>query len=80
MQDKESLLQIAMGATMTQVAICRFLIREKVIDRDRLLSFLADRGQRWGKTASGEAMLPLVVITAALQTDEEAETFPGTFH
>lgn len=79
MKDIENLMHIALGATMTQVALCRFLFREKVIDRDRLMVFLEDRGQRWGKTASDEALLPLVMIIAALQTDEEVE-FPQTFH
>jgi hypothetical protein len=80
MKNIENLMQMALGATMTQVALCRFLLREKVIDRDRLLAFLEERGQRWGKSASDEALVPLVTIIAALQTDEEAEAFPATFH
>jgi hypothetical protein len=64
---------------LTQVAIFRFLIEERMIDRDRLVRSLEKRGQVWGKTASDEALLPLVALVTALGSDEEPE-FPTTFH
>jgi hypothetical protein len=77
--DNKTLLDLVMGATMTQTALCRFLIEEKVIDRGRLVAFLEARGKSWGKTASDEALLPLVILKMAVEPDEET-AFPATFH
>src|SRR5438105_15938895 len=71
----EKLMHMVLGATMTQVALCRFLIRESVIDRRRLLVFLEERGIQWGKTSSDEALLPLVTILTRVKTAEEPD-FP----
>ena len=36
----DELLQMIVGSTMTQVALMRFLVQEKVINRDKLVKFL----------------------------------------
>jgi hypothetical protein len=74
-QRPDSLLEFTMGSIMTQVALCRFLIRENVIQKDRLISYFDERGQSWGKTANAEALLALVTIKTALTSDEEP-SFP----
>src|SRR2546423_14250566 len=71
----EKLMHMVLGATMTQVALCRFLIRESIIDRRRLLTFLEDRGIQWTKTSSDEALLPLVTILSRVKAVEEPD-FP----
>jgi hypothetical protein len=50
----EKLLHMILGATMTQVALCRLFIRENIADRQRLLTFLEEQ------TSSDEASLPLI--------------------
>jgi hypothetical protein len=72
----EKLMHMVLGATMAQVALCRFLIRESVIDRRRLLIFLEDRGVQWSKTSSDEALLPLVTILSRVKPVEEPD-FPA---
>jgi hypothetical protein len=76
---EDGILEMIAGATMTQVAILRFLIEEGLIDRGRLMAFLEKRGTMWGKTASDEALTPLVAIVTAIASVEEPE-FPKTFH
>jgi hypothetical protein len=71
----EKLMHMLLGATMTQVALCRFLIGENVIDRQRLLAFLEKRGVQWSKTSSDEALLPLVTVLARVKPVEEPD-FP----
>src|SRR5438105_15737110 len=71
----EKLMHMILGATMTQVALCRFLTRESIIDRRRLLTFLEDRGIQWSKTSSDEALLPLVTILSRVKAVEEPD-FP----
>jgi len=71
----EKLMHMVLGATMTQVALCRFLIGEGVIDRQRLLAFLEKRGVQWSKTSSDEALLPLVTVLARVKPVEEPD-FP----
>src|SRR6266542_4231297 len=71
----EKLMHMVLGATMTQVALCRFLIRESVIDRRRVLAFLEDRGVQWSKTSSDEALLPLVTVLTRIKSVEEPD-FP----
>src|SRR5437588_9036243 len=71
----EKLMHMILGATMTQVALCRFLIRESVIDRQRLLIFLEKRGVQWSKTSSDEALLPLVTVLTRVKPLEEPD-FP----
>jgi hypothetical protein len=71
----EKLMHLVLGTTMTQVALCRFLIRESIIDRRRLLTFLEDRGVEWTKTSSDEALLPLVTILSRVKSVEEPD-FP----
>src|ERR1700730_14910800 len=71
----EKLMHMVLGATMTQVALCRFLIAEGVIDRQRLLAFLEKRGVQWSKTSSDEALLPLVTVLARVKPVEEPD-FP----
>ena len=78
-KDTDDLLRMLMGATMTQVALFRFLLEEKIIDRDRLVAFLQKQGEKWGATATVEDLLPLVVIKTALESNEEP-AFPKTFH
>src|ERR1700694_5606128 len=73
----EKLMHMVLGATMTQVALCRFLIRESVIDRRRLLAFLEDRGVQWSKTSSDEALLPLVTVLTRIKPAEEPD-FPAS--
>jgi hypothetical protein len=79
MEQQDGLLQMLLGSVMTQVAVLRFLLQEKIIDRKRLLDFLQQRGQTWGKTATDEALIPLVTLVTALEPDEEPE-FPKTIH
>src|SRR5436190_19100739 len=71
----EKLLHMILGATMTQVALCRFLIREDIMDRQRLLTFLEERGVQWSKTSSDEALLPLITILTRVKAAEEPD-FP----
>jgi hypothetical protein len=71
----EKLLHMILGATMTQVALCRFLIREDITDRQRLLTFLEERGVQWSKTSSDEALLPLITILTRVKAAEEPD-FP----
>ena len=71
----EKLMHMVLGATMTQVALCRFLIGESVIDRQRLLAFLEKRGVQWSKTSSDEALLPLVTVLTRIKPVEEPD-FP----
>src|ERR1700730_6357362 len=71
----EKLMHMVLGATMTQVALCRFLIRESIIDRSRLLAFLEKRGVHWSKNSSDEALLPLVTILTRVKPVEEPD-FP----
>jgi hypothetical protein len=79
MSETDILLKMLMGTTMTQAALFRFLLDEKLIDRDRLMAFLQKQGERWGKNASDVELLPLVVIKTALESTEEP-LFPATFH
>ena len=69
------LMHMVLGATMTQVALCRFLIEESVIDRRRLIAFLEKRGIQWSKTGSDEALLPLVTVLTRVQAGKEPD-FP----
>jgi hypothetical protein len=55
----EKVLHMLLGATITQVALSRFFIRERIIDGQRLIAFLEERGVQWSKTASDDALLPL---------------------
>jgi hypothetical protein len=68
-------MHMVLGATMTQVALCRFLIEESVIDRERLIDFLEQHGVRWSKTSSDEALLPLVTVLTRVKAAEEPD-FP----
>jgi len=79
MKEEDRLLQMILGSTMTQAVLFRFLLKERLIDRERLLTFLEERASVWGKTASDEALLPLAAIRTALQSDEEPSA-PKTFH
>ena len=71
----EKLMHMILGATMTQVAICRFLIRETRIDRQRLLMFFEECGMKWSKTSSDEALLPLITILTRVKLADEPD-FP----
>jgi hypothetical protein len=71
----EKLLHMILGATMTQVALSRFLIREGIIDGQRLIDLLDQRGVQWSKTASDDALLPLVTLMTRIKGAEEPD-FP----
>jgi hypothetical protein len=71
----EKLMHMILGATMTQVALSRFLIREGIIDGGRLVVFLEERGVHWSKIASDEALLPLVTLVTRVRGPEEPD-FP----
>jgi hypothetical protein len=77
--EADQILDLLMGAIMTQVALCRFLIRENTVQKRELLAYLDERGQTWGKTASVVALLPLVTLKAALESAQEPN-FPTTLH
>ena len=71
----EKLLHMVLGATMIQVALSRFLIRESIIDGQRLIAFLDERGAQWSKIASDDALLPLVTLVTRIKGAEEPD-FP----
>ena len=75
----KKLMESILGALMVQVSMYRFLVKENVIDRDRLLAFLAERGEAWGKTATAEALFPLATVMSVLAAKEEP-AFPQTVH
>ena len=73
----EKLMHIILGTTMTQVAICRYLVQEGIIEQQGLLAFLEQRGIQWSKTSSDEALLPLVTILSRVKLADEPD-FPVT--
>jgi hypothetical protein len=72
-------MELILGSLMVQASLYRFLVKEKIVDRDRLLAFFEERGQSWGKTASDLALLPLSTVAAILGATEEP-AFPQTLH
>jgi hypothetical protein len=67
-------------ASMTlEVVLWRFLVREKIIDRDRLLACLSERAEAWQQTASEEVMAPILMLMAGIVAPHEP-TVPQTFH
>jgi hypothetical protein len=67
-------------ASMTlEVVLRRFLVREKIIDRDRLLACLNERVEAWQETASEEVMAPILMLMAGIVAADEP-TVPQTLH
>jgi hypothetical protein len=67
-------------ASMTlEVVLWRFLVREKIIDRGRLLACLNERAEAWQQTASEEVMTPILMLMAGVVAADEP-TVPQTFH
>jgi hypothetical protein len=50
--ENRELLEILIGAVMTQSALCEFLVKSGVIDRTALIEHLAERRVSWEKTAT----------------------------
>ena len=69
--EADQIMEYSMGTTMTQVALCRFLIREKVIQKDRLLAYLDERAAAWSQTASTESLLALSTLIEGLDSEGE---------
>jgi hypothetical protein len=67
-------------ASMTlEVVLWRFLVREKIIDRGRLLACLRERAETWQETASEEVMTPILMLMAGVAAADEPSV-PQTFH
>jgi hypothetical protein len=68
-------------ASMTlEVVLWRFLVREKIVDRGRLLACLSERVEAWQQqTASEEVMTPILMLMAGVVAADEP-TVPQTFH
>lgn len=73
------MLNLILGSLMVQVTMYRYLVRENVLDKQKLFAFLEERGASWGKTASDEALFPLATVMAMLSAKEEPDEFP-TLH
>jgi len=71
MKTQDELLQIVLGSLMVQVSMYRFLLRENVMEKDKLLQFLAERAVSWEQNASSDAMFPLETVMAMLAAKEE---------
>jgi hypothetical protein len=71
--------EILAGSLTLQMVLWRFLVRERIIDRDRLVACLAERAAAWQPTATEEAMLPLSMVLAAL-LDEAEPPAPASLH
>ena len=64
-QERET-LEMILGAMMAQSAVLEFLVKERVIERDPLLEYLAFRRVSWEKTATPNALFAIDVLSSIL--------------
>jgi hypothetical protein len=67
------------GGMMTQVALCRFLIDEGIIDRSKLLAWLDAKRRRWEPTAGPAGTAAVRILMTGVASQREPE-FPKTLH
>jgi hypothetical protein len=78
MADKTTeLLEMMMGALMVQTTICRFLIKEGIIDRASLVAHLAERRVSWEKTAPAGALFPVDFVMNVVSQQQEPSAIPS---
>lgn len=77
--DDRGALETAIGAVMTQHAICEFLIQKGVIDRAALLEFFGAKLLSWEKTATQTALFPMQML-ATMLAGKPAPSPPPTSH
>jgi hypothetical protein len=77
MADKNTeLLEMLMGILVTQATLCRYLVREKVIDRASIVAYLAERRVAWERTASPGALMPIDFVMALIVQQQEPNEVP----
>jgi hypothetical protein len=67
------------GSIMTQVAVCRFLIQEGVIDREKLVAWVDVKRQLWEDSAGPVGGAAARVFLTGIASEHEPE-FPKTMH
>jgi hypothetical protein len=67
------------GSVMTQVAICRFLINEGIIDRGRLVAWIDAKRKLWEASAGPEGGVAAQIFLTGVSSEKEPE-FPRTLH
>jgi hypothetical protein len=72
-------VEMLLAGMTLEVVLWRFLVREKIIDRGRLLACLSERAEAWQQTASEEVMTPILMLMAGVAAADEPAV-PQTFH
>jgi hypothetical protein len=67
------------GSVMTQVAICRFLVDEGIIDRARLVAYVDKKRKLWEKAAGPEGGVAAQILLTGVASEKEPE-YPKTLH
>jgi hypothetical protein len=67
------------GAIMTQVAICRFLVNEGIIDRGKLVAWIDAKRVLWEQSAGPAGGAAARILLAGISAEREPE-FPKTLH
>lgn len=77
--DAQALMEILSGSLTLQLVLWRFLAKEGIIDRDRLLASVAERAHSWESTASAEALIPVLLFLSGMAAEAEPGA-PPTLH
>jgi hypothetical protein len=67
------------GSVITQVAVCRFLIQEGVIDRQKLVAWVDGKRQLWEQSAGPAGGGAARLFLTGIASEREPE-FPKTMH
>ena len=67
------------GSVMTQVALCRFLIDEGIIERAKLVSWMDAKRVLWESGAGPAGGVAAKILLTGIASEKEPE-FPTTLH
>jgi hypothetical protein len=77
-QNRE-VLEITIGVTMAQSALCDFLVKSGAIKIDPLIEHLAARRVAWEKTATSNALFAVDMLLSLL-AGRKPPPFPSSLH
>jgi len=77
--EKQIWKMILGGSIMTQVALCRFLIDEGVIERGKLVAWMDTKRALWEQSAGPAGGVAARIFLTGIASEKEPE-FPKTLH